>query len=456
MPASFPPTTTRPGRIVLFMSFVVAGLVPPFSTFLLQVLETYGIQLAPELPGLDEAVTEEAASGLAQTGGPGAVSGGPQASSGAAAGSSHRAEGGGSASGRAAVAPPSAEERGKRPRLYIPAPESPPPPSPGAGGSRVGQPPSTGPPAGATSAVLEPRLVRLGPTPAAGTQAAAPQSPRQKRKRGEAGQAPSSPEFRLPAARWQFRRPTTTPPTGAAEVQGQPEAPKPAPAPEPSAPTEPGPADAAAEPGAADSVAETEPADAAAVSGTADTVAEMGPTEAAAETETQPSPKCPAPSELALSAPSPGRMTALQSSRTPNPPEEARRGPNAQPPPSQPADPLPVVLESVREVIEWLDAAVAGEVAQLEAERAALATEKSQLTTHWRSFESRLLAACAANEDEQRAMEEARAKIAREREDAAHLVEASRQEAVEALARESGQRSSGTPKGSSNAGRTTS
>ena len=44
-PPNFPPATTVPGRIVLFTSFVAAGLVPPFSTFFLQVLDTYGIQL---------------------------------------------------------------------------------------------------------------------------------------------------------------------------------------------------------------------------------------------------------------------------------------------------------------------------------------------------------------------------------------------------------------------------
>ena len=43
--ASFPPATDRPGCIVLFTSFVVAGLVPPFSTFFLQILETFGLQL---------------------------------------------------------------------------------------------------------------------------------------------------------------------------------------------------------------------------------------------------------------------------------------------------------------------------------------------------------------------------------------------------------------------------
>ena len=42
-PANFPPATTVPWRIVLFTSFVAAGLVPPFSTFFLQVLDTYGI-----------------------------------------------------------------------------------------------------------------------------------------------------------------------------------------------------------------------------------------------------------------------------------------------------------------------------------------------------------------------------------------------------------------------------
>ena len=44
-PASLTPVTTIPGWIILFTSFAAAGLVPPFSTFFLQVLETYGIQL---------------------------------------------------------------------------------------------------------------------------------------------------------------------------------------------------------------------------------------------------------------------------------------------------------------------------------------------------------------------------------------------------------------------------
>ena len=44
-PVSFPPSTDWPERIVIFMAFVAAGLVPPFSTFFLQVLDTFGIQL---------------------------------------------------------------------------------------------------------------------------------------------------------------------------------------------------------------------------------------------------------------------------------------------------------------------------------------------------------------------------------------------------------------------------
>ena len=44
-PANFPPATDRLGRIVLFTSYVAAGLVPPFSTFFLQILNTFGIQL---------------------------------------------------------------------------------------------------------------------------------------------------------------------------------------------------------------------------------------------------------------------------------------------------------------------------------------------------------------------------------------------------------------------------
>ena len=42
-PVSFPPITDPPERIVVFLSFVAAGLVPPFSTFFLQILDTFGI-----------------------------------------------------------------------------------------------------------------------------------------------------------------------------------------------------------------------------------------------------------------------------------------------------------------------------------------------------------------------------------------------------------------------------
>ncbi|XP_062203754.1 uncharacterized protein LOC133905950 [Phragmites australis] len=174
---------------------------------------------------------------------------------------------------------------------------------------------------------------------------------------------------------------SSRPPTSAAKNQGRSEAPRTAPAleprtPEPSAPAEPGLASAATEPG----LAGAEPGLA-------------GPVDAVAETEVQPPPERSAPSKPAPSAPSP--------------PEEARRGPSAQPPPSQPADPLSIVLGSAREVIGRLEAAVAGEMAQRE--------------VAWRVFDSRLAAARATNEDEQRAieegwkaLEEARTEVARE------------------------------------------
>ncbi|XP_062213646.1 uncharacterized protein LOC133914584 [Phragmites australis] len=45
-PATHPPTPRGPGQIVIFASFVAASLVPPFSTFFMQVLDTYVVQLA--------------------------------------------------------------------------------------------------------------------------------------------------------------------------------------------------------------------------------------------------------------------------------------------------------------------------------------------------------------------------------------------------------------------------
>ncbi|XP_062203774.1 uncharacterized protein LOC133905970 [Phragmites australis] len=244
----------------------------------------------------------------AWTSGPGVASGELQASSGAAVGRSRRTGGGGATGSGSAPAP---EDRGKRPRLFIPMLESPPSPLPGKGGSRDGQPSCAGPSAGAASAVLEPHFGLLGPDPALGDHAAAPQNPR--------------------------------PPTGAAESHGRPEAPGPVPAPEPSAPepsapAEPGLASAAAETEPADTAAETGPTDAAAVPepaevaaepepegvaaelgpadaaaelGSADAAVEKGPADAAAETETQPLPERPTPSEPAPSALSAGWRDAV-------------------------------------------------------------------------------------------------------------------------------------------------
>ena len=45
-PATHPPAPRGPRQIVIFASFVAVGLVPPFSAFFMQVLDTYGIQLA--------------------------------------------------------------------------------------------------------------------------------------------------------------------------------------------------------------------------------------------------------------------------------------------------------------------------------------------------------------------------------------------------------------------------
>ncbi|XP_062198860.1 predicted GPI-anchored protein 58 [Phragmites australis] len=146
----------------------------------------------------------------------------------------------------------------------------------------------------------------MGPDPAPGDLAVAPPSPRWKRMREDSGPELSGPEFRIPAAKWQYRGTKTAPPAGAAEGQGRPEAPRPAPVPELSAPAEPGLASAAAGPrpvdtatetgqtdGAAvpelaDAVAEPEPVDAMSLPGPADAVAERVPADAAAETETQP------------------------------------------------------------------------------------------------------------------------------------------------------------------------
>ncbi|XP_062197319.1 uncharacterized protein LOC133900216 [Phragmites australis] len=150
--------------------------------------------------------------------------------------------------------------------------------------------------------------------------------------------------------------------------------------------------------------------------------AELELPSALAETETQapPSPERvaaavpeqPAPAESAPNASSVGWSTSSwavptwQFSGTLSPSELARRGPSAQPSPSQPADPLPVVLRSAREMIGRLEAAVAGEMTQLEADRAALTAERARLVAGWRLLEARVAAARAANEGELRALEE--------------------------------------------------
>ena len=50
---------------------------------------------------------------------------------------------------------------------------------------------------------------RMGPDPAPGDHAAAPLNPRRKRRREDSGPAPSSPEFRILATKWQYRGTTT-------------------------------------------------------------------------------------------------------------------------------------------------------------------------------------------------------------------------------------------------------
>ncbi|XP_062198866.1 vegetative cell wall protein gp1-like [Phragmites australis] len=240
-----------------------------------------------QIPGVDEAAGEEAASDLAETDGPGAAGGELQASGGAAAGSSRQARKGGAADSGAVIA---SGDRGKRPRIFVPAPASPPSSSPGEEGGRGGQSFSVGPSEGAASAP--------------GDRTAAPHSPPLKKRREDSGPMPSGLGYRIPALRW--------PPA---------EVPRPAPAPEPSAP---------------------EPS----------MLAEPEPSSTPAETETQvpPSPERvaaavpgpPAPAESAPSASSVGRSTSSwavptwQFSGTLSPSEEARRGPSAQPSPSQP------------------------------------------------------------------------------------------------------------------------
>ena len=42
-PVSYPPITDRLERVIIFVSFVAVGLVPPFLKFFLQILDMFGI-----------------------------------------------------------------------------------------------------------------------------------------------------------------------------------------------------------------------------------------------------------------------------------------------------------------------------------------------------------------------------------------------------------------------------
>ena len=123
--------------------------------------------------------------------------------------------------------------------------------------------------------------------------------------------------------------------------------------------------------------------------------------------------------------------------------ERARRGPSALPSSIRAAEPLPDVLGSAREVIERLEAAVAGEWAQLEADRAALIDERERLAEVGHLLEACIAAARAAHERERHAMDaewetldEVREEAVAAQEEATRLGETSWQRAVELLARE--------------------
>jgi hypothetical protein len=47
------PVTPRDREVVLFVSFIKAGLVPPFSPFFHAILEIYGIHLAHLCPNME-------------------------------------------------------------------------------------------------------------------------------------------------------------------------------------------------------------------------------------------------------------------------------------------------------------------------------------------------------------------------------------------------------------------
>ena len=104
--------------------------------------------------------------------------------------------------------------------------------------------------------------------------------------------------------------------------------------------------------------------------GTAEAAGGSGPVDAAAEAGMQPSPEPPASVEPTPGVPSPGRMMALQPSGSPNPPEEARGEPSAQPAPGRPADPFLAMIEGVQVAVERLGLTVDTKEGQFEAERA--------------------------------------------------------------------------------------
>ena len=86
------------------------------------------------------------------------------------------------------------------------------------------------------------------------------------------------------------------------------------------------------------------------------------------------------------------------------------------------------MLGSAREVIEWLEAAVAGEKTQLEADRAALVKERERLAEINCLSEARVTAARAVHENERRtieakreALEEIRTEAVAEKEEATRL-----------------------------------
>ncbi|XP_062202101.1 uncharacterized protein LOC133904658 [Phragmites australis] len=85
-------------------------------------------------------------------------------------------------------------------------------------------------------------------------------------------------------------------------------------------------------------------------------------------------------------------------------PKRARRGPSTWPPSSQAPEPLPDVLGSAREVIGWLEAAVAADRVELDRDHAALVKERGRLEEVGRVLEPRISSAHATHERSMRAV----------------------------------------------------